>query len=1159
MKKITLSFISLLLAACVLAQNPGDTIVVKGFKYGSSTRDTVLNFPNNPSLSFEKIILKYNMRCKNAMISNQTFPNQGCGEWDYSCNTFIVDSTRIEEDLNQQPSHVISGFNGTTFNYVTQPVFDFYNFSQTNVQLNNIVSENQYNVGAGTTPLNLFGLTARSGRSQFLYTAAELTTAGFTAGNIDAFLLNNNGSAGTLNFFKVGIRHSTAANLDPNAPVLTGFTNVFNQNFTFAAGSNRIQFHTPFVWDGVSNVLIDLSFTNTVPQNNLPVTFASSATPTLMSMAANNNYALDLSAYGHAALNPAQLSNISNELSITFWAYGNAALMPVNTVLLYGYSPTAAQRQLNLHMPWGDGQVYFDAGYSNGGFDRIQKSATAAEQGGQWNHWAFTKNAATGNMRIYLNGALWFSGSGKTKPITLLNLILGKDADLVSNYKGRINELTIWSQELTATDIQGWMNKPVTNVHPAYGNLIAYYKLNEGTGLVINDTKNSLTSTGVNLQWTYDRGDKLTRMFSAYGLRPNLAFLRGTYAMATTTVITKDSIARNPNIVMQYSIASNAQAVPMTHDAVVLASTTDLYGTTPSNVYDGDTGVLTGTLAVTPAGAINITNLPYYKRYPYYNELLSFVTPYGKGLDMGVRGKTWYYDVTDFTPLLKGPRRMLMTMGGENQEQMDIDFWFIVGTPPRNVVAFKQLWQGGARLGGVGIGSINDDSRFTISSEPLAASAQAFKLRSTITGHGAQGEFSQNGGQVTHLFNINGGADEFSWIITENCTRNVIFPQGGTWVYNRQGWCPGQTSLMKEYDLTPLVTPGTTVTMDYNCSNPQVANGDYRYIVANQLVSYGGANHSNDACVVDVLAPSNRVLYSRKNPICSSPVILVRNTGSSPLTSLDIEYWCNNASVKQVYNWAGSLAYMDTVSIVLPIATLWQDDILPSNNMFHVELKKANGVVDDYSFNNFFHSSFTLPDVIPQDFMIEFKTNTYYFDNNYTLLDEFDNVVGSSNFTAANTIYQDSYLLAGCFKLVVQDYGGDGLSWWANTAQGNGYARIKNNVTGQILKTFQPDFGGGFEYSFSTIQPVIVALQKNALDASLKLYPNPAQHKFILEGAGVEGAAVVVNDVIGRSVAVPSVKKQEAVEFNTTALPRGIYFVTITKGGESVTKKVVVN
>ena len=36
-------------------------------------------------------------------------------------------------------------------------------------------------------------------------------------------------------------------------------------------------------------------------------------------------------------------------------------------------------------------------------------------------------------------------------------------------------------------------------------------------------------------------------------------------------------------------------------------------------------------------------------------ELEGFVTPYGKGLDLnGECGFSWFYDVTDFEPLLKG-------------------------------------------------------------------------------------------------------------------------------------------------------------------------------------------------------------------------------------------------------------------------------------------------------------------------------------------------------------------------------------------------------------------------------------------------------------------------------------------------------------------------
>lgn len=1156
MKKITLLFVALLFAAKALAQSPGDTIFVKALKYGSQTRDTMLNFPDNPNLTFEKIIMKYNMRCKNNLVSNSNAPNQGCGEWDYSCNTFVVDSSKIEYDNVTQASHVISNFSGTVFPYTSNTVYDYYSFGQNQVTLGSINSENQYSVSPGVASVaNLLNGSLRSGRTQLLFTAAELTAAGLTAGNIDALMLNVTNPGGGVNFFKVGVQHTTLTALSAATPTLTGFTNVFNQNYNFVTGNNRLQFFAPFVWNGTSNVLIDLSFTNSVPTN--PIIFSGAAAAS-MAMYANNNYALNLANNGHAILNNAQLNQISNEISVAFWAFGDAAQISNGNSLFYGVAANSTARQLNIHLPWNDNTAYFDCGNTNNSYDRVTKATQPSERGGQWNHWVFTKNVGTGAMRVYLNGTLWLLGNNKTRVISLLTLILGKDLDLNNNYKGKINELSIWNVELSAADITAWMNKPITTSHPSYNNLIAYYKCAEGSGQLINDSKFNLVSNGTNLAWTFDRGHNLTRMFTESAQRPNVVFLRGNYNMTTTVVAVMDSLARQPNSVQQYSITNNAAAVPFMSDAVVPTTLSYLYSAAPSVIYDGATGMQTGTIAVTATGSITITQLPYVKRYPYYIELLSFVTPYGLGLNMGANGKSWYYDMTDFSPVLRGKKRFFLGMGGENQEQMDVDFWFIVGTPPRNVLQFNQVWQGAARWSGVSINNIVNDVRFAPVNVPLLSNGQSFKLRSTITGHGAEGEFAVNGGQVNHSFNINGGSPEFTWQISEECSRNVIFPQGGTWVYDRQGWCPGQTSLTKEFNLTPYLTAGTTATMDYSTSNPLNPNGDYRYLVANQVITYGGANHATDASVVDVLAPSNRVLYSRKNPICANPVILLKNTGSSALTSVVIDYWVNNASAKQTHTWTGNLAFMDTATVVLPIAALWQDGLTLTNNIFHVELKSANGATDAYPHNNKFHSPFTLPDVVPDNFSIEFKTNNLYQHNNYTLVDENGTVVGSSNFTAPNTTYQEDYLLSGCFTLFVEDAGNDGLSWWANPNQGTGFVRLKNSQNA-IIKTFQPDFGGGFQYSFSTVDLIITSLSKNTLGGTLNLYPNPAQGRFVVEGSAVEGAEITVTNVLGQTVNVPHQSNNDKVEYNTSGLDKGIYFVTITKEGKSNTRKVVVN
>ena len=436
------------------------------------------------------------------------------------------------------------------------------------------------------------------------------------------------------------------------------------------------------------------------------------------------------------------------------------------------------------------------------------------------------------------------------------------------------------------------------------------------------------------------------------------------------------------------------------------------------------------------------------------------------------------------------------------------------------------------------------------------STAQAFKMRSTITGHGAAGEFKANGGTINHFLNVNGGPNEFTWQITEECAGNVIFPQGGTWVYDREGWCPGQTSLTKEFNLTPYLTPGSTYSLDYGCSNPPNPSGDYRYLVANQLISYGAANHSIDARIVDVLKPSDKVLYSRTNPICANPVILVQNSGSTALTNLEIDYWINNSPTKETYTWTGNLAFMDTAIVTLPINALWLNGTQTTGNVFYAEIKKANMAVDQYSYNNKYSSPFAAPISMTNSFSIEFKTNVNYLDNSYVLTDELGNIAGTSNFTGPNVVHVDNFELTGCFNLKVTDAGNDGLAWWANTAQGTGYVRLKN-ATGAIVKNFQTDFGNGFEFSFSTYNPS--GINKYEFGKQINLFPNPSHGKFTLQGQELENANVDVMNLLGQKMDVPFSTNTDKMEFRTDKLNPGVYLVNISKGNQSATKKIVVH
>ncbi len=1156
MKKSILFLLFTVVSFVGFSQSVGDTIKVKTFNYGSNTRDTLIAFPTN-NLSYEKIIMKYNMRCKNALVSNSTNRNQGCGEWDYSCNTYIVDSSKIEAVSTTQPNFIIKNFSGNNFKYTTKKPYDYFQFTQQKTVIDSVFSENIFALQIGTDTLNNFiKANENSGKSQFIYRASELISAGLTEGNINGFTLNVLNNGGTANFLKIKIRGVSNSFLTSSNVVLNGFTEVFNQSYSFVNGENVIHFKTPFVWDGIQNLIVEVSFTNSVPQN--PIAFAGNTDTLNVGLYANNNYALDLMNSGFVKLDTTNFFQINKELTISFWAFGNANSMPTTTTILYGFPTNPNDRQLNIHLPHGNTNVYFDCGFASGGYDRINKVATAQEQGGKWNHWTFTKNANTGTMKIFLNGVIWHSGTGLTKGITLLNLLLGKNQNKDANYKGKINELAFYKKELPDSIILGWFKKPITSAHPFYSSLVSYYPFNEAAGQLVKNNVSNVVLNGENFTWAFERGDQLNRTFFETNKRPNIKLIKANYLLTNQNIFVKDSVARNTAMIEKYSIISKEGVSPLTDDIVNLDTTfINYYSAENSNLINGDSGNIISSIPVTSEGEFSISNLNYKRRYPFYNEIMSFVTPYGIGLDFGVNGKTWYFDVSDFEPLLKNNKRIVMTLGGQNQEQMDVEFWFIVGTPVRKVLEFNQLWQGTNRTGSPSIGSINNESVYSEISVPTLSTGKAFKIRSTITGHGSEGEFESNGGPIDHSLNINGGSTEFNWSIYQKCASNPVFPQGGTWVYDRQGWCPGERSLLKENNITSLVTPGTPITVDYNTSIPNNTSGDYRYQIAHQLVTYDVPSFNLDARILEVVEPSDKIINAKFNPACSQPKIIVQNSGKNTITSLLIHYWINNSTVKQIYTWTGNLGFLDTATITLPTYWLWYNGITESNNKFYAEIKSVNNTNDEYAFNNKYESAFNKPDVVTGKFTIDVKTNNNPTENNYQLYNSDGKLIDSKTFDKANTLFSNTYNLSGYYKLVVNDLGENGISWWATPNQGTGFVRIKNEA-GFVIKTLQPDFGKFIEYGFTTNWKI--NNEEIETESTIGVYPNPASSSFFIEGININKATIKVIDILGHEISlIKNAIDANKIELNSSVLKPGIYFISIIKNGNQTVKQLVIH
>lgn len=127
----------------------------------------------------------------------------------------------------------------------------------------------QYAIGAGltsSTALTPFCNSGAGGRTQMLFTPADLAVMGLTKGKIHsiAFDVFNKTSVGGHNMsIKMGCTPLTqfpaGSNFLPETMLKTVYT---NSNYATVPGLNTFNLPTPFVWDGVSSLLVEVCFFN---------------------------------------------------------------------------------------------------------------------------------------------------------------------------------------------------------------------------------------------------------------------------------------------------------------------------------------------------------------------------------------------------------------------------------------------------------------------------------------------------------------------------------------------------------------------------------------------------------------------------------------------------------------------------------------------------------------------------------------------------------------------------------------------------------------------------------------------------------------------------------------------------------------------------------
>ncbi|MCH2199320.1 MAG: T9SS type A sorting domain-containing protein [Flavobacteriales bacterium] len=1148
LKRAILGLLAVFASTAMMA-DPGDTLVVQTYtfedqnnpdtNYDSPGRRT-FTFPENDGTTYQKILMYYTLKCfEDGTAGGLGFP---CGEWDYLTYNYLYDYTGVlDSNFLTHPFMLIDNQDFETQDLVVDPL---YNFIQYDYEIaNEVTVENEVMVtfaeDGTVNPAPVRTDTHRS-RFQFLYTAQELLDMGLTAGEIGYIELEIDDAWDLADLLRLKV--GATAEEDLTSWYDGDMTEVRVGEFMPGGeGWYPFQFTEAIMWDGMSSLVFELSAH--VEEALSPTQFKGvNSTINSVSAASNDRY-IAFNNVDEVKVPGEAFAGVQDEITIAFWVNGDEDIQPSNSTVFEGVN-SSNQRVVNSHLPWGNARVYWDAGQS-GGYDRIDKAANTADFEGRWNHWAFTKNAVTGEMYAYLNGELWHSGTDRFRTMEdIVKFSIGSAAGWSNFYNGKMDEFAIWDVALNEETIAAWMNRSITMDHPNYDDLVVYYDFNEVNGEpVLDHSGNGFDAAPHGApDRQYHNGDDLFLNPELVAFRPSIQIQQGDYTINTTTDSYTEQVMVAPVSVSSWDVEN--------YDVYV----TDIdYYWLPQDtyVYDEDGNILETIPFEGDAVPFVNQTLEYYGA-PYEvvdrYEIGRFITPYGINLDLE-EGWTWIFDVTDYEPLLHGEVEL---EAGNWQELLDMKFMFIEGTPPRDVKRVEAFWKGTYNLNSF-------DDNVTAYQIDVEEGEETFRLKTRASGHGFGqgnncGEFCYN----THSVKVN-GETQWSWEIMQECADNPLYPQGGTWIYDRAGWCPGAPVKTQDFELTPLVDNMDSFTVDYDIEYDP--DGNYRF--EGQVIAYGEPNFTTDVEIEEIMAPSDMRILSRMNPICDDPVIRIKNNGSAPLTSCEITYGIGENM--NTYTWTGELGFLESedVTVSYDDPGFWngdEEEVL----VFEATVTSANGVTDDNQFNNHATSTFNRPPVYTYGdeddnrIIIWTKTNNTPWETEVRI----ETMNGTTvylrdDFDEANTNYRDTIALnAGCYKFILSDSDDDGLSFFANN-DGNGTCRLKK-VAGSTFIQFETDFGKEIVHYFNFQTDLVSVDEEFKPEPTVVVFPNPGTDRCNVKISGMEqDISYRMFDVNGKLVASGNRKLAGGglLSIDTYDLPAGMYSVIIDDGEQYVTRR----
>ena len=1121
-----------------------DIIKVQTLTFDSVyTRRGTWNFPDNGD-KFRKIIMNYTLKCDPRTAQDQ----YNCGEWDYLTYTVLHHNTGRDTTYPRvHPKYKLGNNAPDTlkiipFGIKTPPEI-IKTYSKTKIDVISAVDDSSMQHGVTNDPI-IQG--DKPFRLQFLITNAELKVKNFNripVGKIRLFFGKENT---TLRNLKIKMK-TTVSN--PFKTWETDMVTVYDNDYTATTqGWNDIILNQDFPNKSVYALVVEIS-SDGFDQPDASLygweweSFKSVGNMKYLKFDGKNDYIY--------CENPNILKNASKFSMEAFVRIDEWK----NWAKILGVGD-------KLHFETGDkeGDLYFMV---RNGMNSYGK-ATSKLPLKTWVHIAVTYDGTQKNnadkLQMYINGEKTILTYAGVLPETTYG---GEGLFTVSSVEWEsacvnagIRDVRVWDTNLSSEEIANWHTRSGNmETHPKYNNLILNYTLGDvdyfdalDSGPKHNHGKlfgipDIATMTPDEL---YIAEEKATQ--------PAIQLVTGSYQRDIQNELYTVKETAPLLSIAEYEIIDHKPIIKNISRAWSEGYyyTYDINGKAIDSVFKAANEIIIN-------DSINYTTAP--SKVMQDIEIGRFITPYGKGLDLGPDGFTWLYDVTDYANYLKGDVEL---SAGNLQELIDIRFDFYKGVPPRDVINMTEIW---GSYGDYKYKALDDDKVLPEVSIPIDPATKQAKLKTRITGHGHEsntGEYPHccEWKDNTHEVFINGTYGPKWKIWQENdCALNPVYPQGGTWPGSREGWCPGDVVKEYEFDITNHLK-SDEISFDYQLTpvpSNNLGMGNGNYIMAMQLVEYGDANHQVDAEIYDVYAPNNFPLYSRQNPLCVGPKVVIRNNGSSDLTSLKFNYGVSGGT-RELHSWTGKIApnEKDTISLPISSSLFWMGD---SQRKFNLAISEPNGVQDQYTVNDYHTNNFELPDIIENGSSIVLQTPKKYSQYiHMTIKDMSGNIVLNRSQVTDSKKYQDKLdLPEGCYTMEIVSDENIGISYWAVSENGDFAGSLKlYKPDGTLAKAFKGDFGNSIVYSFSIGS--LTSVQDIQEENLMSLFPNPAIGELncrIDENMG-ESTIEIFNS-IGELVSKQrlNISQGEIIKINTDNLTSGNYHIRVSNGSLEIKKNFI--